>query len=146
MSTQLHIGEIAKLLGITQKTIRHYHKVGLLAEPPRSDGGYRLYTASDLLRLQRIRRLQALGLSLKQIKTLLGEHISAHERALREVLQSLLEELSAEIQMLEAQRERIRALLASDTLNTLAQSSRTSPTLEYCKERLGEPPGEVSET
>ena len=106
MATQLHIGEVAKLLGITQKTIRHYHKVGLLAEPPRSDGGYRLYTASDLLRLQRIRRLQALGLSLKQIKT----------------------------------------LLASDTLDTLSQSSGTSSTLEYFKEHLGEPPGGVSET
>jgi len=146
MATQLHIGEVAKLLGITQKTIRHYHKVGLLAEPPRSDGGYRLYTASDLLRLQRIRRLQALGLSLKQIKTLLGEHISEHERTLREVLQALLEELSAEIQMLEAQRERIRTLLASDTLDTLSQSSGTSSTLEYFKEHLGEPPGGVSET
>src|SRR5713226_9500842 len=146
MSTQLHIGEVAKLLGVTQKTIRHYAKVGLLAEPPRSDGGYRLYTASDLLRLQRIRRLQALGLSLKQIKTLLGEHISEHERTLREVLQSLLEELSAEIQTLEAQRKRIRTLLATDTLDTLTQSSGTSPTLEYFKEQLGEPPAGVSES
>src|SRR5579859_6998908 len=94
MGTQLHIGEVAKLLGVSAKTIRHYHKVGLLAEPPRSDGGYRLYTASDLVRLQRIRRLQALGLSLKQIKTLLGEHVSQRERSLREVLQALLEELS----------------------------------------------------
>src|SRR5207245_354356 len=41
---------------------------------------------------------------------------------------------------------RIRTLLASATLDTLAQSSRTSPTLEYFKEHLGEPPAEVSET
>ena len=145
MSTQLHIGEVAKLLGVSQKTIRHYHKVGLLAEPPRSDGGYRLYTASDLVRLQRIRRLQALGLSLKQIKTLLGEHVSERERTLREVLQSLLEELSAEIQTLEKQLERIKTMLASDALDTIAQSSGTSPTLEFVKEHLGEPPAGVSE-
>jgi len=43
MKTQLHIGEVAKLLGITPKTIRHYHKVGLLTEPQRTESGYRLY-------------------------------------------------------------------------------------------------------
>ena len=40
MRTQLHIGEIAQLLGITPKAIRHYQKVGLLAEPERSEAGY----------------------------------------------------------------------------------------------------------
>jgi DNA-binding transcriptional MerR regulator len=138
MSTQLHIGEVAKLLGVTQKAIRHYHKIGLLTEPPRSDGGYRLYTASDLVRLQRIRRLQALGLSLKEIKSLLGEHISGQERTLREVLQALLEELSTEIHILEERRERIKTLLAQDNLDALAQSSGSSPTLEFVKAQLGE--------
>ena len=128
MGTRLYIGEVAKLLGVTQKTIRHYHKVGLLAEPPRSESGYRLYTAGDLVWLQRIRRLQGLGLSLKQIKMLLGEQVAEHERTLREVLESLLEELAAEIRTLEAQRERIKTLLAQDTLETLAQSSGSSPT------------------
>jgi len=129
---------VAKLLGVTQKAIRHYHKIGLLTEPPRSDGGYRLYTASDLVRLQRIRRLQALGLSLKEIKSLLGEHISGQERTLREVLQALLEELSTEIHILEERRERIKTLLAQDNLDALAQSSGTSPTLEFVKAQLGE--------
>jgi DNA-binding transcriptional MerR regulator len=135
MNTKLHIGEVAKLLGITPKTIRHYHKVGLLTEPQRTESGYRLYTASALLRLQRIRRLQALGLSLKQIKTLLGEHVVGQESSLRDVLQSLLEELSTEITSLEEQRERIRMLLASDTIDIISSSS---PTLELAKEHFGE--------
>src|SRR5437588_4545004 len=138
MSTQLNIGQIAKLLGITPKTIRHYHKVGLLAEPQRTESGYRLYSAGDLLRLQRIRRLQALGLSLKQIKTLLGEHVSGQERSLRDVLQSLVAELTAEIQSLEEQRERIATLLKEENLDILAASSQTSSTLEYVKEHFGE--------
>jgi DNA-binding transcriptional MerR regulator len=145
MSTQLHIGEVARLLGITPKTIRHYHKVGLLAEPQRTQSGYRLYSASDLLRLQRIRRLQSLGLSLKQIKTLLGEHVSGQERSLRDVLQSLLTELSAEIQSLEEQRERIATLLKEENVEILASSSQTSPTLEYVKEHFGEHLSGVSE-
>jgi|GEM_PF-1732905 len=52
MRTQLHIGEIAQLLGVTPKAIRHYQKVGLLAEPERTEAGYRLYGAQELLRLQ----------------------------------------------------------------------------------------------
>lgn len=138
MSTQLHIGEVAKLLGVSQKTIRHYHKVGLLAEPARTESGYRLYTPGDLLRLQRIRRLQSLGLSLKQIKTLLGEQVTEHERTLREVLQVLLMELSAEIQKLEEQRERISVLLAADTPPSIEQPLTPSPTIEYIKGQLGE--------
>lgn len=51
MRTQLHIGEIAQLLGVTPKAIRHYQKVGLLAEPERTEAGYRLYGAQELLRL-----------------------------------------------------------------------------------------------
>ena len=57
MRTQLHRGEIAQLWGVTPKAIRHYQKVGLLAEPEHTEAGYRLYGAQELLRLQRIRRL-----------------------------------------------------------------------------------------
>ena len=59
----LTIGELARLAGVTPKAIRHYHKVGLLREPERSEAGYRLYGAEDLLRLGRVRRLAGLGLS-----------------------------------------------------------------------------------
>jgi DNA-binding transcriptional MerR regulator len=68
MRELLQIGEVAKLIGISSKTIRYYHEIGLLAEPRRTDGGYWLYTAQDLLRLQRIRRLRSLGLHLDCIK------------------------------------------------------------------------------
>jgi hypothetical protein len=66
----LSIGEAARLVGVTtKKTIRHYEKVRLLGAPQRSEAGYRLYAAADdLLRLQRVRRLQSLGLSLDRIK------------------------------------------------------------------------------
>jgi hypothetical protein len=66
----LRIGEAARLVGVTtKKTIRHYEKVRLLGAPQRSEAGYRLYAAADdLLRLQRVRRLQSLGLSLDRIK------------------------------------------------------------------------------
>ena len=134
MRAALHIGEVAHLLGVSQKTIRHYHKVGLLAEPERSQGGYRLYTASDLMRLLRIRRLQALGLSLKQIKGILGT--PDQERPLREVLEVLLADLSAQIAALERRRARIQRLLAEETLAAIDASAEMPALLQWAQMHL----------
>jgi DNA-binding transcriptional MerR regulator len=118
--SRLQIGVVAKLLGVTPKAIRHYHKLGLLSEPERTEGGYRLYTASDVRRAQRIRQLQALGLSLQQVKAVLGA--PDHERSLREVLESLSHELAAQIATLEARRTCIDQLLADESLDTAPES------------------------
>jgi DNA-binding transcriptional MerR regulator len=128
----LTIGEAAGLLGVTPKAIRHYHKVGLLPEPGRSENGYRLYGAEALLRLERIRRLSELGLSLKQVRSVLGD--PGDERPLREVLGMLLGEVEAEIGRLEARRRRISVLLAGEGL----EPTPHSPTFEMFKERLEE--------
>ena len=112
MRDRLTIGEVAKLTGVTTKTVRHYHEIGLLAEPERSNSGYRLYGANDLLRLQRIRRLRSFGLSLKQIEAVLGE--TGDEHSLREAFKALLAEVSAEIEKLEERRCRLEGLLAQE--------------------------------
>lgn len=112
MSKPLRIGEVARLLGVTTKTIRHYHTIGLLAESARTASGYRLYTADDLLRLHTIRRLQQLGLSLQQIGALLGT--AGDAPTLRAVLQALLTDVTAQIAALEECRSAIERLLDSD--------------------------------
>src|SRR5205085_10693446 len=122
MRQLLQIGEVAKLIGVSRKTVRYYHEVGLLAEPERTEGGYRLYTANDLLRLQRIRRLRSLGLSLERIKEILGQPDSEHEHLSRAALQSLVEELSAQILELEERREMLKKLLAQDALDTPSET------------------------
>ena len=48
--------EIAKLAGVSVRTLRHYHAIDLLPEPPRGENGYRDYGAGDLVRLLRIKR------------------------------------------------------------------------------------------
>jgi DNA-binding transcriptional MerR regulator len=116
MREQLHIGEVARLLGISTKTIRYYHQVGLLAEPERTESGYRLYDAAHLLRLQRIRRLRALGLSLERIRAILEQEPQDHEKTLRAALHSLVEELSAQILELEERRSFLQELLAGENL------------------------------
>lgn len=109
---RLLIGEVARLLGITPKAIRHYEKLGLLDEPGRSESGYRLYTAEDLLRLHRIKKLQSLGLSLERIKGVLGEGRSGIE--LGSVLEALLGEVESQIEDLERRRARLKEMLAED--------------------------------
>jgi DNA-binding transcriptional MerR regulator len=108
----LRIGEVAKLLGVTPKTLRHYEEVGLLEEPNRSESGYRLYTADDLLWLHRIKRLRSLGLSLTQVKGVLGEPGSGSE--LRDVLGALLSEVETRIEALEERRNRLREMLLKE--------------------------------
>lgn len=142
MKTALHIGEVAHLLGVTPKTIRHYHKVALLAEPKRSEGGYRLYAASDLLRLLRIRRLQALGLSLKQVKTVLGE--PEQTRPLREVLQALLVDLAAQMKALEARQAQIQRLLGEDGLAAMDEPTEMPALLHWAQAQMGEHLPQVS--
>jgi hypothetical protein len=59
---RLSIGEVARLAGVTPRTVRHYHATGLLAEPSRDSPGYRRYGAADLIALVRVVRLRALGM------------------------------------------------------------------------------------
>lgn len=134
MRTQLHIGEVAQLLDITPKAIRHYQKIGLLAAPERTPSGYRLYDAQDLLRLQRIRRLQSFGLSLKQIKAVLGNPKSEH--TLRDVLLALEEELTSQMKVLAERRQKIHTLLAENTFDDVAQLPVESPSFQFIQGQL----------
>ena len=147
MRELLQIGEVAKLIGVSPKTIRYYHEIGLLAEPKRTEGGYRLYTAQDLLRLQRIRRLRSLGLPLERIKEILGEPDHEHEQMLRNALQSLIEELTAQMLELEERREMLKKLLAKETIDQNQPLDEKPPTLYLglVREQLGAYLSNISE-
>jgi DNA-binding transcriptional MerR regulator len=65
----LQIGEVAEQLSLTPRTLRYYEEIGLLEPPSRMEGGFRLYSASDISRLENIVQLkQLLGFSLREIK------------------------------------------------------------------------------
>ncbi|MDH7480202.1 MAG: MerR family transcriptional regulator, partial [Syntrophomonadaceae bacterium] len=114
MKKRIKISDFARLTGSTVKTVIYYHKVGLLGEPERSSGGYRLYGPGELARMQTIKRLKSLGLDLKRIKQVLGD--SHNQKTLREVLQSLRVELLSEMKSLEERVARIEKLLGEDTV------------------------------
>lgn len=66
----VQIGELAKRLGITTRTIRYYEEIGLMGPTERLGGGTRTYNKDDVLRLKFILKLKQLGISLKEIEEL----------------------------------------------------------------------------
>ncbi|MBA4782128.1 MAG: helix-turn-helix domain-containing protein [Rhizobiales bacterium] len=65
-------GELAQATGCNIETIRYYEKTGLLPDPPRTDAGYRIYSAAHATRLRFILRGRELGFSMEDIRGLMG--------------------------------------------------------------------------
>jgi DNA-binding transcriptional MerR regulator len=89
----LRIGDVARLVGTTPRTIRYYEEIGLLPEAPaRPSGRHRVYSDVEVERLREVMRLKdLLGVSLEELKTLL-----AAEDARAEVRAQLRRELLGE--------------------------------------------------
>lgn len=71
MTKNVAIGKVSEASGVKVPTIRYYEQIGLLAEPPRTDGGRRSYDRKDVERLAFIRHSRELGFEIDEIKTLL---------------------------------------------------------------------------
>ena len=68
---QFSIGQLAKKAQCKVETVHYYEKSGIMPEPPRTEGGHRIYSLSDVKRLNFIRRCRDLGFSIEQIKEML---------------------------------------------------------------------------
>ncbi|MGP3918197.1 MerR family transcriptional regulator [Nonomuraea sp. 10N515B] len=67
------VGQVARLAGITVRTLHHYDEIGLLTPGERTRAGYRRYTDADLVRLQHILLYRELGFPLEEIAVILDE-------------------------------------------------------------------------
>lgn len=67
----LQIGEVAATVGLSLRTVRYYEEIGLVVPSARTDGGFRLYSESDVQRLITVKRMKPLGLSLEEMADLL---------------------------------------------------------------------------
>ena len=136
----LKIGELAKSVGITVRTLHHYDRIGLLRPSSTTDSGHRLYTAPDVERLQQIISLKSMGLSLDAIGNCLDE--GAYD--LREVLTIQSTAIEASIERLQTVSQNLRFVisrLAHDqrpTTKELLQLMREVQTMEryYTPEQL----------
>jgi MerR family mercuric resistance operon transcriptional regulator len=72
MNERFTIGKVAAAAGVNVETIRFYHRRGLLAEPEKEPGGFRYYGQAAIAQLRFIKRAQALGFSLDEIKGLIA--------------------------------------------------------------------------
>ncbi|WP_434417495.1 MerR family transcriptional regulator [Nannocystis pusilla] len=95
MSKGVTIGQAAAFAGVTVKTVRHYHKHGLVEEPRRDSSGYRRYGSADLLRLVRVRTLAAAGVPLAEIGPLLDADPEQFAVAIADVQRRLSERIEA---------------------------------------------------
>lgn len=104
----MRIGELADVVGLTTRAVRHYHRVGLLPEPSRRSNGYREYTLRDAVRLARIRRLTELGLRLDEVKDVLADDAG---KDLVEILAELDADLGRQEETIRQRRVRLGRLL-----------------------------------
>ncbi|WP_326651422.1 MULTISPECIES: MerR family transcriptional regulator [unclassified Streptomyces] len=102
------IGQLARYVGVSIKTIRVYHDKGLLPEPDRDASGYRRYGASDAIELIKIRTLAEAGVPLARIRDLR----SAIDEELQQALREIDDELTARIGGLQTTQGRLRQLAA----------------------------------
>lgn len=105
----LKIGQIAALLGVSTKTLRHYQKVGLLRDPSRTEGQYRMYTPEDLECIRQIRDLQNLGLTLNEIGYVLNS--TERDQVLQQLLTLKVQELDRQIEHMQGQKRKAEHLL-----------------------------------
>lgn len=73
MISECSIAELAKVSGVTSRTLRHYDAIGLLSADRTSSGGVRYYGEASMLRLQQILILREFGLSLAEIAKIVDE-------------------------------------------------------------------------
>jgi len=143
------VGELAKLVGVSVRTLHHYDEFGLLTPSHRSDKGYRLYTPDDLVKLQLIKSLQQLGLSLEEIKRSLEqpnfsllEVIPRHVQQLKEQI-ALQQTLSERLQLI-AERLKNHQTVAPQEfiqliyLTTMTDQYYSPEQQEFMKQRAAE--------
>jgi DNA-binding transcriptional MerR regulator len=132
----MRIGELADVVGVTTRTVRHYHHQGLLPEPERLANGYREYTLRHVVVLARIRRLTELGLGLAEVRDVLADEAG---KDLAEVLEELDADLARQEEAIRERRARLRTLL--ETEGGLPAEGPVSPELAGLFSGMGDVSG-----
>ena len=117
----MKVGELAEATGVSVQTIRFYERRGLLPEPRRLQSGYRDYPAETVRAVLRIKQMQEVGFTLRELGRFLQlldaePHNHAERRACAE---AKLRDIDARIERMRAMREELsRRLLTCECCNT----------------------------
>lgn len=129
------IGKLADSAGVNVPTVRYYERRGIIAEPPRTDSGYRQYDEGTVSRIRFIKRAQDLGFTLDEIQDLLALRVEdpAACQAVESATRTKLVSVKSKIRELERLQTVLRRLVHS-----CEERERTAecPVLEILEEEV----------
>jgi DNA-binding transcriptional MerR regulator len=98
-ATQLKIGELARQTGLTVGALRYYSDLGLLQPVQRGDNGYRYYDQDAPKQVEFIKKAQAIGFTLEEVKTILDVRDRGEKpcRLVQDLLDRKIEQLEIQI-------------------------------------------------
>lgn len=117
MSPTYTIARLAAAAGVHVETIRYYQRLKLAPEPPRPLGGIRRYGEADADRLRFIKRAQAMGFTLEEIRSLITLQARRSCRATRDLAATKLSVVDARIRNLRHLRKELAGLIAECDAN-----------------------------
>ncbi len=109
----LTIGRVAQKVGVRPSALRYYDAQGILCPVARRPNGYRIYTGDSIKLLLFVKRAQALGITLKEVKPLLNLAAQGQRPCnyVKQLARGHLREINQQIRELEALRRELRTLL-----------------------------------
>jgi MerR family transcriptional regulator, copper efflux regulator len=107
------IGTLARRAGVRIDTVRYYEKNGLLSPRSRLASGYRRYGELEVSRLRFIRRAQALGFTLKEVRELLALSAQKDVARIKRSAQAKLDDVNERIAALEKIRDGLSTLISA---------------------------------
>jgi DNA-binding transcriptional MerR regulator len=128
------IGEIAQQTGVSVETLRYYEKRRLLNAPPRTEGGFRLYSDDAVQQVRFIKQAQSLGLTLDDVQQLLtGRQRQSHVascRKVRDLLTQRVLDIDARVKELREFRRTLHGHLVACEQALAAAGDPRCPTIE----------------
>ncbi len=108
----MKIGEVARLSGLSTKTIRYYESIGLIEAGLRQDNGYRAYTPQTLDALKFLQRARTTGFSVEECRQLLGLYRDQdrHSVHVKSMVMEKVEQLDQQVEQLQAMRSTLVAM------------------------------------
>ena len=122
MKERYWIGDVAKKLGLSLRTIRYYEELGILKPRGRTTGHFRLYTEDDVKRLEAVQSLKSLGYSLKQVQSVMSA--ASNSKTGHELVSTMLGDLEEQEALAKEQLRHYR--------QTLKSINAASKVLEKC--------------
>lgn len=102
------IGDLAKTIGITTRTLRYYEEMGIMTPPRRLDGGIRVYAPREVRKLKFILKLKELGLTIKEMQEL--DRAYAEARETDKIIPRLIEILDFHINSIDEKMGKLASL------------------------------------